>query len=93
MTYLHDRGDFKTLLEVTASKEKIDDPSLVEKDYWIMHFLYGIQKAGLSFELKGGTTLSKGYGIIHRFSEDIDLRIEPVEKLTGWSRLICLPSS
>ncbi len=81
-TYLHDREDFKTLLEVTTSKEKINDPSLVEKDYWIMHFLYGIQKAGLSFELKGGTSISKGFGIIHRFSEDIDLRIEPIEKLT-----------
>ena len=32
---------------------------------------------GLSFELKGGTSLSKGYGIIDRFSEDIDIRIEP----------------
>ena len=31
----------------------------------------------LSFELKGGTSLSKGYGIIERFSEDIDIRIEP----------------
>lgn len=80
--YLHKRDDFKTLLEITAREEKIDDPSLVEKDYWIMHCLYEIQNAGLSFELKGGTSLSKGYGIINRFSEDIDLRIEPNEKLT-----------
>ena len=29
------------------------------------------------FELKGGTSLSKGFGVIHRFSEDIDIRIEP----------------
>ncbi|MBS0342496.1 MAG: nucleotidyl transferase AbiEii/AbiGii toxin family protein, partial [Proteobacteria bacterium] len=26
---------------------------------------------------KGGTSLSKGFGVIHRFSEDIDIRIEP----------------
>jgi len=32
---------------------------------------------GLTFELKGGTSLSKGFGIINRFSEDIDLRIDP----------------
>jgi len=32
---------------------------------------------GLQFELKGGTSLSKGFGIIKRFSEDIDIRIEP----------------
>jgi predicted nucleotidyltransferase component of viral defense system len=43
----------------------------VEKDYWIMHGLYGLQQMGMSFELKGGTSLSKGYGIIERFSEDI----------------------
>lgn len=52
-------------------------PALVEKDYWIMHCLYGLQQMGLTFELKGGTSLSKGYGIIERFSEDIDIRIEP----------------
>lgn len=52
-------------------------PALVEKDYWIMHCLYGLQELGLRFELKGGTSLSKGFRLIHRFSEDIDIRIEP----------------
>lgn len=37
-------------------------------------------KSRTNFELKGGTSLSKGYGIIHRFSEDIDIRIEPPAK-------------
>jgi hypothetical protein len=32
-------------------------------------------------ERSGGTSLSKGYGCIHRFSEDIDLKIEPDETL------------
>jgi hypothetical protein len=50
---------------------------LVEKDYWIMHSLYGLQQLDLKFELKGGTSLSKGFQIINRFSEDIDIRIEP----------------
>lgn len=49
----------------------------MEKDYWIMHCLHGIGRLGLKHELKGGTSLSKGYGIIQRFSEDIDIRIEP----------------
>jgi hypothetical protein len=31
--------------------------------------------------LKGGTSLSKGFGVIHRFSEDIDIRIEPPKEL------------
>lgn len=46
-----------------------------------MHVLFGLKNAGLSFELKGGTSLSKGLGIIKRFSEDIDIRINPPAKL------------
>ena len=42
-----------------------------------MHCLYGLQQLGMKFELKGGTSLSKGHHIIDRFSEDIDIRIEP----------------
>ena len=78
--YLHDHPEFKELLR-TVEHEKSIDRSLVEKDYWIMHVLYGLQQGGFEFELKGGTSLSKGYGIIHRFSEDIDIRIEPPAKM------------
>lgn len=74
--FLHELNDFGQLIAV-VSDEKGIDPVLVEKDYWIMHCLWGLQNLGLTFELKGGTSLSKGFGIIHRFSEDIDLRIEP----------------
>ncbi|WP_243636405.1 nucleotidyl transferase AbiEii/AbiGii toxin family protein [Flavobacterium aquariorum] len=42
-----------------------------------MHTLYGLKKQGYEFELKGGTSLSKGYEIIQRFSEDIDIHIKP----------------
>ncbi len=37
----------------------------------IMHCLYGLQQAALSFELKGGTSLSKGFGIIDRFTTSV----------------------
>jgi hypothetical protein len=74
--YLHRRKDFPELIRIVAEERGID-PVLVEKDYWIMHCLYGLQKAGFDFELKGGTSLSKGFGIIDRFSEDIDIRINP----------------
>lgn len=74
--YLHEFKDFNDLVNV-VSKEKAIAPQLIEKDYWIMHSLYGLQQQGFDFELKGGTSLSKGYRIIHRFSEDIDIRIEP----------------
>lgn len=73
---LHERADFRDLVDVVGRKLAID-PALVEKDYWIMHALWGLQQLGLSFELKGGTSLSKGHGLIHRFSEDIDVRIHP----------------
>jgi len=45
-----------------------------------MHALYGLRQQGFAFELKGGTSLSKGYKIISRFSEDIDIHIHPPEK-------------
>src|ERR1700730_13922506 len=74
--FLHRRGDFNDLIRIVANEMGID-PALVEKDYWIMQSLYGLQQLGLQFQLKGGTSLSKGYGFIDRFSEDIDIRIEP----------------
>ena len=74
--FLHERRDFDQLLAVVANDRELD-PMLVEKDYWIMHSLWGLQAQGFAFELKGGISLSKGFGVIHRFSEDIDIRIEP----------------
>lgn len=80
--FLHDRSDFKTLLEIVSRDKDIGESSLVEKDYWIMHVLWGLEKQGFKFELKGGTSLSKGYRLIHRFSEDIDIQIHPPEGTT-----------
>jgi hypothetical protein len=74
--FLHERRDFDQLLAVVANDRQLDS-MLVEKDYWIMHCLWGLQSQGFVFELKGGTSLSKGFGVIHRFSEDIDIRIDP----------------
>ena len=74
--YLHNHPDFADLIRIVGEERAIV-PALVEKDYWIMHCLYGLQQLNLRFELKGGTSLSKGFGLIKRFSEDIDIRIEP----------------
>ncbi|RXT40256.1 nucleotidyl transferase AbiEii/AbiGii toxin family protein [Bradyrhizobium betae] len=48
---------------------------LLEKDIWVVWALHGLfeSKLGEHLVFKGGTSLSKGYGIIQRFSEDIDL--------------------
>ncbi len=75
-TCLHERSDFSDLIRVVGNERKLL-PALVEKDYWIMHCLYGLATQGFASELKGGTSLSKGFGIIQRFSEDIDIRIDP----------------
>lgn len=77
--FLHEHKDFADLIKIIAEEKGIE-PSLVEKDYWIMHVLYGLKQQAFDFELKGGTSLSKGYKIIHRFSEDIDIHIKPPEK-------------
>jgi hypothetical protein len=74
--FLHNHPQFGDLIRIVADEKGID-PALVEKDYWIMHCLYGLQQLGFMFQLKGGTSLSKGHGIIGRFSEDIDILIEP----------------
>ena len=77
--YLHDHKEFASLINILADEKKIE-AGLIEKDYWIMHVLYGLKKQGFQFELKGGTSLSKGYRLIDRFSEDIDIHIKPDEK-------------
>ena len=74
--YLHNHPQFADLIRIVAADKGIDT-ALVEKDYWIMHALYGLQQLGLTFQLKGGTSLSKGHRAIDRFSEDIDILIEP----------------
>lgn len=78
--FLHELPDAKELFLV-VSEEKAINPSIVEKDYWVMHALWGLQQQGFDFELKGGTSLSKGFDIINRFSEDIDIRIHPPASL------------
>lgn len=51
--------------------------SLIEKDFWVcwtLHRLFGIESS-VPLVFKGGTSLSKAYGVIRRFSEDIDLSL------------------
>jgi hypothetical protein len=78
--FVHELPEAKILLE-TLGAEKNLLPIVIEKDYWVMHCLWGLQKGGFTFEMKGGTSLSKGWGCIDRFSEDIDIRFEPPKGL------------
>lgn len=72
--YLHNHPNFNDLILILSDKLSIS-PVLIVKDYWIMHCLYGLKNQGLNFQMKGGTSLSKGYNLVHRFSEDIDILV------------------
>lgn len=54
-------------------------PAVIEKDYYVTEALRVIaQAAGDRIIFKGGTSLSKGWNLIERFSEDIDVFLDPV---------------
>ncbi len=74
-TSLHaDREAFKELVALTADKFGYEQ-SHIEKDYWVSQFLREIATSEFKDKVyfKGGTSLSKAYGLIDRFSEDLDL--------------------
>ena len=74
----------------------------IEKDFWVCWTLdalfNGLEPGGPRLLFKGGTSLSKGYGLIERFSEDIDITVfredigqpatvEELERLSGKKRI------
>ena len=64
--------------EMTAANRSIS-PELVEKDFWVcwtLKQLFSLEDSGAHLTFKGGTSLSKCYNAIQRFSEDIDIAIE-----------------
>ncbi len=55
------------------------DAFSIEKDFWVcwtLRELFNLAKAGPHLTFKGGTSLSKGWKLIERFSEDIDVVID-----------------
>lgn len=53
-------------------------PFAVEKDWWVTQTLFAVFQMDMASHIvfKGGTSLSKSWGLIQRFSEDIDLAID-----------------
>jgi hypothetical protein len=77
--YLHtNKNDFKELIIATAFHTPGLQNHQVEKDYYVSLFLKELSKLENNIEIvfKGGTSLSKCYDVIDRFSEDIDLTIK-----------------
>lgn len=67
------------LFKETAARRGLQ-PVMVEKDFWVswtLATLFGHAEFREQLVFKGGTSLSKVFGVIKRFSEDIDLSVSP----------------
>lgn len=71
----NDRALFEQVI-LRVSEDTGIEASIIEKDYYVTLFLQQIVKRMPNIIFKGGTSLSKCYKLINRFSEDIDLNIE-----------------
>ena len=77
MTFIHNRPEFPAVIRAAAAASPIQNEALVEKDYWVTHALWALSQSGVALWFKGGTSLSKGFRITNRFSEDLDLVVRP----------------
>jgi hypothetical protein len=71
------RDEQRGFCELAAAQIKLDAPS-IEKDFWVCWILretFALPNTGSHLTFKGGTSLSKGWKLIERFSEDIDVVI------------------
>lgn len=75
----NDRELFEQLILRTSESLGIKS-EIIEKDYYVTLFLKELVSVSPDIIFKGGTSLSKCYHLIDRFSEDIDLNIETETK-------------
>lgn len=67
------------LFTLTAAKRGISSIAIIEKDFWVcwtLKQLFEHPELAKLLIFKGGTSLSKVYGLIRRFSEDVDLVLD-----------------
>ena len=70
--------NLRALIANTSAKTGLS-AALVEKDFWVcwlLDFLFCLSPWRKRMAFKGGTSLSKAYGLIERFSEDVDLILD-----------------
>ncbi|MCM1180815.1 MAG: nucleotidyl transferase AbiEii/AbiGii toxin family protein [Clostridium sp.] len=72
--YLHkeNRELFKDVITLASERMGVA-ADIVEKDYYVTMILRVLSEAKYTVVFKGGTSLSKAFGVIDRFSEDIDI--------------------
>ena len=66
-----------------ASRHFNVSPAIIEKDYYVTLVLRELAKQVPDLLFKGGTSLSKCYKIIDRFSEDIDITLDSEHQSQG----------
>lgn len=79
LSFLELPADERRLYIEQAATRRNVSPVILEKDFWVC-WLLGIlfeSEFADSLVFKGGTSLSKVFGVIERFSEDIDLSLSP----------------
>lgn len=91
MSFVHADPEFSDIIDAVAAEGPIASAAMIEKDYWICHSLWALSRSGLQFWFKGGTSLSKAFNLIERFSEDIDLVVLPgtianLPPVSSWKR-------
>ena len=77
-----DEQSFKELLEIVGEYYALD-PKIVEKDYWVTYALSKLKDFDRKdlIIFRGGTSLTKCYTDLKRFSEDIDLAVNKDNEL------------
>jgi predicted nucleotidyltransferase component of viral defense system len=68
----------RVYFEQTAARMRLS-PQIIEKDFWVcwtLKELFHLPEIGNTLIFKGGTSLSKVYHVIERFSEDIDVSLD-----------------
>ena len=85
MNLHHDHEAFSEFI-IAASNELHIPPGIIEKDYYVTLALKELASRVKWMVFKGGTSLTKCYQILDRFSEDIDISYAASEGVPGESR-------
>jgi len=71
--------DERRLYFVQTAEQMRLAPQIIEKDFWVcwtLRELFALPEIGSMLIFKGGTSLSKAYRLIERFSEDVDVSMD-----------------
>ncbi len=77
--------------EAAARRGRLNGP-IIEKDFWVcwtLKRIFGLPDSPTRVLFKGGTSLSKVFGVIERFSEDVDLSLFREDLMSPTIFLIC----